>query len=37
MADDKFGQIKNLLSSSDSDKIHQGLVMIHSAMNQTNR
>ena len=32
MADDKFGQIKNLLGSSDSDKIHQGLVMIREGL-----
>ena len=32
MADDKFGQIKKLLSSSDSDKIHQGLVMIREGL-----
>ncbi len=32
MADDKFGQIKILLSSPDTDKIHQGLVMIREGL-----
>lgn len=32
MAEDKFEQIKKLLSSSDSEKIHQGLVMIREGL-----
>ena len=32
MADDKFEQIKNLLGSPDTDKIHQGLVMIREGL-----
>ena len=32
MADDKFGQIKKLIGSPDSDKIHQGLVMIREGL-----
>lgn len=32
MADDKFEQIKGLLGSSDSDEIHQGLVMIREGL-----
>lgn len=32
MAEDKFGQIKKLLGSPDSDQIHQGLVMIREVL-----
>jgi len=32
MVDDKFGQIKNLLGSPDTDKIHQGLVMVREGL-----